>query len=162
MFDAYEPLDVRAMMKAHLDLLVRAEEGVMNRLIALPLAALAALRAGRLRQATTGNCRAGSRANWCSSVPTSRAGSKMLKVREGDTVQKGKLLFTLDDDLQKADVAVKQAALINAQQAYNRAEELLKSASGTQQGARRRRRGVAPGQGQSGACADPADAPARA
>ena len=55
-----------------------------------------------------------------------------LKVREGDRVQKGDLLFTVDDDLQKADVGVRQAALTNAQQAFDRAKELLKSAAGTQ------------------------------
>ena len=63
--------------------------------------------------------------------PDEQGRVEMLNVREGDRVQKGKLLFTLDDDLQKADVAVKRAALINAQQVYNRAEELLRSASGT-------------------------------
>ena len=57
--------------------------------------------------------------------PDEQGRVEMLNVREGDRVQKGKLLFTLDDDLQKADVAVRKAALINAQQAYNRAEELL-------------------------------------
>ncbi len=63
--------------------------------------------------------------------PDEQGRVEMLNVREGDRVQKGKLLFTLDDDLQQADVAVRKAALINAQQAYDRAEELLKSASGT-------------------------------
>ena len=55
-----------------------------------------------------------------------------LKVRQGDTVKKGDLLFSLDDDLQRADVVVKQAAVSTAQQTYDRAKELLKSASGTQ------------------------------
>ena len=65
-------------------------------------------------------------------VPTSRAGWRCsTSPKVCARVQKGKLLFTLDDDLQKADVAVKKAALINAQQAYNRAEELVRSASGT-------------------------------
>ncbi len=54
-----------------------------------------------------------------------------LDVREGDHVTKGQLLFTLDDDLQHADVAVKEAAVTNAQQAFDRAKELLKTASGT-------------------------------
>jgi HlyD family secretion protein len=47
-------------------------------------------------------------------------------------VQKGELLFTLDDDLQKADVAVKETALLNARQTFARAQELLKTAAGTQ------------------------------
>ena len=46
--------------------------------------------------------------------------------------QKGRSLFTVDDDLQKADVVVKKAAVINAQQAFDRAKELLKTAAGTQ------------------------------
>jgi HlyD family secretion protein len=54
------------------------------------------------------------------------------KVHEGDHVQKGDLLFTVDDDLQQADVVVKKAAVVNAQQAFDRAQELLKTAAGTQ------------------------------
>lgn len=55
-----------------------------------------------------------------------------LKVRQGDTVKKGDLLFTLDDDLQRADVQVREATLASAKQSYARAEELLKTAAGTQ------------------------------
>jgi HlyD family secretion protein len=55
-----------------------------------------------------------------------------LKVREGDRVKKGELLFTVDDDLQKADVVVRNTAVINAQQAFDRAKELLRSSAGTQ------------------------------
>jgi HlyD family secretion protein len=54
------------------------------------------------------------------------------KVREGDTVKKGDLLFTLDDDLQHADVAVKEAAVTTAKQAFDRAKQLLTTAAGTQ------------------------------
>jgi HlyD family secretion protein len=57
---------------------------------------------------------------------------ELLKVRQGDTVKQDDLLFTLDDDLQKADLVVRQAAVSTAQQAFDRATELLKSASGTQ------------------------------
>jgi HlyD family secretion protein len=55
-----------------------------------------------------------------------------LAVREGDHVDSGALLFTVDPDLQQADVAVAEANLTNAQQAYDRARELVKSAAGTQ------------------------------
>jgi HlyD family secretion protein len=55
-----------------------------------------------------------------------------LAVREGDTVAAGATLFTLDADLQQADVAVQQAALINAQHDYERAKTLRESATGTQ------------------------------
>lgn len=64
--------------------------------------------------------------------PDEQGRVEVLKVRQGDQVEKGDLLFTLDDDLQKADVVVKQAAVSTAQQGFNRAEELLRSASGTQ------------------------------
>src|SRR5262249_25746963 len=55
-----------------------------------------------------------------------------LAVREGDQVEQGKLLFTLDPDLQLADVAMQEAAVKNAQVAYDRAQQLLKTQTGTQ------------------------------
>jgi HlyD family secretion protein len=55
-----------------------------------------------------------------------------LHVREGDTIAKGAVLFTVDPDLQQADFAAAQASLNNAEQAYERAQALLKSAAGTQ------------------------------
>jgi HlyD family secretion protein len=55
-----------------------------------------------------------------------------LNVREGDRVEKGKLLFTVDDDLQKADLMVRRTAVENAQQTFDRAKMLLKTAAGTQ------------------------------
>jgi len=64
--------------------------------------------------------------------PDEQGRVETLKVREGDRVQKGDLLFTVDDDLQKADVVVRNTAVINAQQSFDRAKELLKSAAGTQ------------------------------
>jgi len=63
--------------------------------------------------------------------PDEQGRVELLKVREGDRVKKGDLLFTVDDDLQEADVAVKQAALTNAEQAFDRAKELLTTAAGT-------------------------------
>ncbi|HET7802953.1 MAG TPA: efflux RND transporter periplasmic adaptor subunit [Pseudolabrys sp.] len=64
--------------------------------------------------------------------PDEQGRVETLKVREGDHVKKGDLLFSVDDDLQKADVTVRNTAVINAQQAFDRAKELLKSAAGTQ------------------------------
>lgn len=55
-----------------------------------------------------------------------------LAVREGDTVKAGDLLFTVDADLQQADLGVAEAALANARQAFERAKQLLKSGSGSQ------------------------------
>lgn len=55
-----------------------------------------------------------------------------LAVREGDAVAIGAPLFSLDSDLQKAAVAENEAAVINARQAYERAQALLKRAVGSQ------------------------------
>ncbi len=57
---------------------------------------------------------------------------EMLKVREGDKVETGAPLFTVDVDLQQADVMLNEAFVKNAQQAYDRALKLLKSAAGTE------------------------------
>jgi multidrug efflux pump subunit AcrA (membrane-fusion protein) len=64
--------------------------------------------------------------------PDEQGRVETLKVREGDRVEKGALLFGVDDDLQQADVVVKNAAVTTAQQAFDRAKVLLKTASGTQ------------------------------
>ena len=64
--------------------------------------------------------------------PDEQGRVETLKVREGDRVNKGDVLFTVDDDLQKADVVVRNTAVINAQQGFDRAKELLKSSAGTQ------------------------------
>jgi len=55
-----------------------------------------------------------------------------LSVREGDTVEKGAPLFTVDPDLQQADVEMAKASVTNATQAYERAQTLLKTSAGTQ------------------------------
>jgi HlyD family secretion protein len=64
--------------------------------------------------------------------PDEQGRVETLKVREGDQVQKGDVLFTVDDDLQKADVVVRNTAVVNSQQSFDRANELLKAAAGTQ------------------------------
>lgn len=64
--------------------------------------------------------------------PDEQGRVETLKVRKGDRVKKGDVLFTVDDDLQKADVVVRNTAVINAQQGFDRAKELLKSSAGTQ------------------------------
>ncbi|MDC7785935.1 efflux RND transporter periplasmic adaptor subunit [Rhodoplanes sp. TEM] len=55
-----------------------------------------------------------------------------LSVREGDKVEAKAPLFTVDDALQRAEVNMYEAQLENAQQAYDRAETLLKTKTGTQ------------------------------
>jgi HlyD family secretion protein len=55
-----------------------------------------------------------------------------LSVREGDQVTARAPLFTLDADLQLADLQMQEASLKNAQLAYDRAVTLLKTNAGTQ------------------------------
>src|SRR6201995_6177988 len=55
-----------------------------------------------------------------------------LDVREGDEVKKGDQLYSVDDDLKRADLNQNNATLANAQQTYDRAAQLSKTGSGTQ------------------------------
>jgi HlyD family secretion protein len=55
-----------------------------------------------------------------------------LNVREGDEVRVGMPLYSVDDDLQRADLNQNMATLANAQQSYDRAASLSKTGSGTQ------------------------------
>src|ERR1700738_2547404 len=64
--------------------------------------------------------------------PDGQGRIETLAVREGDQVEKGMLLFTLDAELQLADVAMADASVKNAQLAYDRALALVKTSSGTQ------------------------------
>jgi HlyD family secretion protein len=64
--------------------------------------------------------------------PDEQGRVEIEKVREGDHVMKGELLFTLDADLQQADVVVREAAVTTAEQAFARAKQLLTTSSGTQ------------------------------
>ncbi len=55
-----------------------------------------------------------------------------LSVREGSVVEKGTPLFKLDDELQRAAVNENEAYVVNAKQAYQRAEVLLKKLVGSE------------------------------
>jgi len=55
-----------------------------------------------------------------------------LNVREGDKIEAGAPLFSVDPELQRADLTMNEASLKNAQQAHDRAQKLLKSSSGTE------------------------------
>jgi HlyD family secretion protein len=99
---------------------------------ALPAIVLAALALAGCDKVTDRQLQGWVEAEMVFVSPDEQGRVEALKVRQGDQVEKGDLLFTLDDDLQKADVVVKQATVSSAQQTFNRAEELLRSASGTQ------------------------------
>ncbi|MBI5262456.1 MAG: efflux RND transporter periplasmic adaptor subunit [Bradyrhizobium sp.] len=55
-----------------------------------------------------------------------------LNVREGDQVKVGDPLYSVDDDLQLADLNQNKATLANAQQTYDRALSLSRTGAGTQ------------------------------
>lgn len=55
-----------------------------------------------------------------------------LNIREGDEVKVGDSLYSVDDDLQVADLNQNKATLANAQQTYDRALSLSKTGAGTQ------------------------------
>jgi HlyD family secretion protein len=55
-----------------------------------------------------------------------------LFVREGDEVKVGDQLYSVDDDLQQADLNQNKATLANARQTYDRAAALSKTGAGTQ------------------------------
>lgn len=55
-----------------------------------------------------------------------------LMVREGDQVKVGEPLYSVDDDLQQADLNQNNASLANAQQTFDRASSLSKTGAGTQ------------------------------
>ncbi|MGA7071919.1 HlyD family secretion protein [Bradyrhizobium sp.] len=55
-----------------------------------------------------------------------------LNAREGDEVKPGDRLYSVDDDLQQANLNQNKATLANAQQSYDRAASLSKTGSGTQ------------------------------
>ena len=64
--------------------------------------------------------------------PDEQGRVEQLRVREGDKVTQGQLLFTVDDDLQKADLMVRKTTVVNAQQNFDRAKELARTQAGTQ------------------------------
>ena len=76
--------------------------------------------------------KAGSKVDLIFVSPDEQGRIESMNVREGDAVGSGALLFALDADLQRADLAVAEAAFANAKQAFERAQVLVKSGSGTQ------------------------------
>jgi HlyD family secretion protein len=55
-----------------------------------------------------------------------------LNIREGDAVKNGDTIYSVDDDLQQADLNQNNATLANAKQSYDRASALSKTGAGTQ------------------------------
>jgi HlyD family secretion protein len=87
--------------------------------------------------AACGNGRENTYQGWIEGVfvfvgPDEAGRVEKMRVREGDVVKADALLFTVDAELQQADLRVAEAALANSQSAFERAQQLLKSGSGSQ------------------------------
>ena len=84
-----------------------------------------------------GNGNSNSYQGWAEGVfvfvgPDEAGRVEKLAVREGDTVKPGDVLFTVDAELQQADLKVAEAVLANSKQTFDRAQQLLKTGSGSQ------------------------------
>jgi len=104
----------------------------MMRTLSVPAALLLALAVGGCGKSNDRVLQGWVEAELIFVSPDEQGRLEVEKVREGDHVQKGDLLFTVDNDLQESDLMVKKTAVVNAQQNYDRAKELLKTAAGTQ------------------------------
>ena len=82
-----------------------------------------------------------------------------LSVREGDQVEKGAPLFTVDADLQAADVEMAKATLANAQAGVRARAGVAQDRGRHAEGLRRGGGGAAHRRGAAFVGADPADAP---
>jgi HlyD family secretion protein len=90
-----------------------------------------------LSLAACGNSRQDTFQGWVEGVfvfvgPDEAGRVDQLRVREGDAVALNALLFTVDEELQQADLRVAESVLANSKQAFERAQQLLKSGSGSQ------------------------------
>src|SRR5262249_3044565 len=102
-----------------------------RRLVVLvALAALAPLLAGCDDKPTT--YQGWVEANLIFVAPDEAGRVETLAVREGDRIEKGAPLFTLDSDLFEADLKMNEATLANAKQPFDRAQSLARTGAGTQ------------------------------
>jgi HlyD family secretion protein len=102
-----------------------------SRLLAVALAVTAALAVAGCNKTDNGY-QGWIEANLIFVAPDEVGRVETLSVSEGDVVKKGDPLFTLEDDLQQADLAQVKASVTNAQQTFDRASMLLKTGAGTQ------------------------------
>jgi HlyD family secretion protein len=121
LFSRHAPLDATEMFRVHLDLRLRI----------LAALALAAVLAGCNQRKDPGY-QGWVEADMIFVSPDESGRVIRLDVREGDEVKQGAPLYSVDDDLQKADLNQNNATLANAQQTYDRAASLNKTGSGTQ------------------------------
>ncbi len=147
-------------MQAHVDLLFggqggRHEDHVCHCRVALAALALAGCDRSEPRQLQ----------GWVEAElifvsPDEQGRVETVKVREGDHVTKGESAVHRRRRSAAAPTSrCKEAAVTKAQQAFDRAKQLLTTAAGTQKTYDDARSGVAAGQGQSRLVADAARAP---
>jgi HlyD family secretion protein len=98
----------------------------------LPALALAAMLAGCNEQRRDPGYQGWVEADMIFVSPDESGRVIKLNVREGDEVKQSAALYSVDDDLQQADLNQNNATLANAQQTYDRAASLSKTGSGTQ------------------------------
>ena len=133
LFARFEPLDVAAMMRAHIDLVFAAlETGVAMTRVRAGVALLLALALLGCNNPGPPTYQGWIEADLVFVGPDEAGRVDTLAVSEGVQVEAGAPLFTVDAELQKADLAVAQASATNARQALERAQTLLKSSAGTQ------------------------------
>ena len=135
LFSKHAPLDATEMFRVHLDLIfgerrigMTSSRAVLRILAAL---ALAAALAGCNERRDPGY-QGWVEADMIFVSPDEAGRVTKLNVREGEEVKAGAPLYSVDDDLQKADLNQNNATLANAQQTYERAASLSKTGSGTQ------------------------------
>lgn len=102
------------------------------RLLGLALIAALALLPATCADNTNGRLQGWIEADLIFVGPDESGRVETLSVREGDQATAGAPLFTLDSELHQAELASARAALTNARQAFERAQELLKAKAGTQ------------------------------
>ena len=134
LFDRFEPLDVRANDASASRAAVRGKERGMKsgRIFLVSLLTLATAFVAGCNNAKEPTFQGWMEAELIFVGPDETGRIETLSVREGDHVEQRSPLFTLDPDLQLADVAMQEAAVKNAQIAFDRAKELLRTQSGTQ------------------------------
>ncbi len=134
LFAKHAPLDAVEMFRTHLDLDLRRTEDDMTSSLTLRFFAALAL------AATLAGCndkRDPGFQGWVEAdmifvSPDESGRVTKLNFREGDSVKVGDQLYSVDDDLQQADLYQNNASLANAQQTFDRASSLSKTGSGTQ------------------------------
>ena len=109
LFERFAPLDVAAMMRTHLDLMLGKGTPMSTNLSVLAAAVAAAGVAACDEKPQT--YQGWVEANLIFVAPDETGRVEKLSVREGDTVEAGAPLFTVDDELQRADVNLNTAHL---------------------------------------------------